>query len=127
MSRIVFDAGALIALDRNDRSSWVRLTNANAERTPIVTHAGIIGQVWRRPARQARLAQITKGIDVRPLTLELAKAAGALLALTKTTDVHDAALALLCAPGDTLFTSDLEDLSVLLSECGVQNVGVVRV
>jgi hypothetical protein len=76
MSRIIFDAGALIALDRNERSSWIRLATANAEQTPIVTHAGILAQVWRRPARQARLAQVTKGIDVRPLTLELAKAVG---------------------------------------------------
>jgi hypothetical protein len=127
MSRIIFDAGALIALDRNERTAWIRLANANGERTPIVTHAGIIGQVWRHPARQARLAQVTKGFDVRPLTLDLAKAAGVLLALTKTTDVHDAVLALLCVPGDILYTSDVDDLSVLLSMRDVQNVGLVCV
>jgi hypothetical protein len=127
VTRLLFDAGAFIALDRNDRASWRRLANANADGVAMVTHAGIIAQVWRSPTRQARLAQVTKGFDVRPLTFALAKTAGELLAATTTSDVHDAALALLCQPGDVLLTSDVNDLSTLLSELGVQNVALLRV
>jgi hypothetical protein len=127
VTRFLYDAGAFIALDRNDRASWRRLANANADGAAMVTHAGIIAQVWRNPARQARLAQVTKGFDVRPLTFALAKTAGELLAATKTTDVHDATLALLCQAGDTLLTSDVGDLSKLLSELDVQNVALLRV
>ena len=102
MSRLVLDAGAFIALDRNDRSMWARLAIAHQSEQQIITHAGIVGQVWRRPARQARLAQALKAVDVRSLTVELAQAAGLLLAATGRDDVHDAALALVCEPDDIL-------------------------
>lgn len=127
MSRLVLDAGAFIALDRNDRSMWARFAIAHQSEQQIVTHAGIVGQVWRRPARQARLAQALKAVDVRSLTVELAQAAGLLLTATGRDDVHDAALALVCQPDDTLLTSDIDDLAALLTERRVSSVGMIRV
>lgn len=127
MSRLILDAGAFIVLDRNDRATWIRLIAARRSEQQLVTHAGIVGQVWRRPARQARLAQALKAVDVRPLTVELARAAGVLLAATGHDDVDDAALAILCEPGDVLLTSDPDDLSALLSERRMSSVGVITV
>jgi hypothetical protein len=125
--RLVLDAGAFIALDRDDRPMWRRLTAARQARRPILTHAGIVGQVWRRPARQARMTRAIGFVDVRPLTIELAQAAGLLLAATSTDDVHDAALALLCQPTDLLITSDVDDLSLLLDVRRMRSVGLLRV
>ena len=127
MSRLVLDAGAFIALDHNDRPMWARLAIARRSEQKIVTHAGIVGQVWRRPTRQARLAQALKAVDVQPLTLELARAAGLLLATSARDDVHDAALALICEPNDTLITGDIDDLAALLSERRLRSIGLVRV
>ena len=127
MSRLVLDAGAFIALDRNDRSMWARLAIAHQSERQIVTHAGIVGQVWRRPARQARLAQALKAVDVRPITVELAQAAGMLLAATGRDDVHDAALALVCEPDDILLTSDIGDLAALLAERRMSSVRMIKV
>ncbi|MEO8698286.1 MAG: hypothetical protein ABI658_32630 [Acidimicrobiales bacterium] len=127
MTRLILAAGAFIALDRNDRPMWARMVLAHRSEQPIVTHAGIIGQIWRNPARQARLAQALKAVDVRPLGLELAQAAGQLLAAAGRHDVHDAALALLCEPDDLLFTSDIDDLATLLAERRVRSVGILRV
>ena len=62
----VLDAGALIAADRGDRATWTRL-KAAADDAPL-THGGVVGQVWRGGARQARLARFLAGVDVRPLT-----------------------------------------------------------
>jgi hypothetical protein len=124
---MVLDAGAFIALDRNDRSMWARLAIARRAEQQIVTHAGIVGQVWRRPARQARLAQALKAVDVRPLTVQLAQRAGLLLAATGRDDVHDAALALVCEPNDVLLTSDMDDLLALLSERRLSSVALIRV
>ena len=106
---------------------WARLAIAHRSAQEIVTHAGIVGQVWRRPARQARLAQALKAVDVRPLTTDLAQAAGLLLAATGLDDVHDAALALICAPADVLLTSDIDDLAMFLAERRMGSVGLVRV
>jgi hypothetical protein len=63
----ILDAGALIALDRNDRSMWVRLKGLHLAGERPVTHGGIVGQVWRAGPRQARLATALAGIDVRSL------------------------------------------------------------
>ena len=127
MAGRVLDAGAFVAIDRNDTAMWRRLALARREGSRLVTHTGIVGQVWRRPARQARLAAALEAVDVRPLTVELAKAAGILLAATRTADVHDGALALLCDPEDVLYTSDVDDLTALLAERGATRVGIVGI
>lgn len=127
MSRLILDAGAFIALDRNDRSMWARLANAHRTHQNLITHAGIVAQVWRRPDRQARLATALKAIDARSLTIELAKAAGLLLASTLTADVNDAALALICEPNDTVLTSDVGDLATLLAGRGMTTVGLIHI
>lgn len=115
---LVLDAGALIALDRNDRAMWVRLKARHREGELPVTHGGVIGQVWRGGARQARLAAALRGIDVRPLDEGLGRAAGELLRSTRTADVIDAALALLAVDGDGVVTTDIDDLRRLLAARG---------
>lgn len=127
MSRLILDAGALIALDRNDRAMWARLVRVLEREQDLVTHAGIVGQVWRNPTRQARLARSLKFVDVRPLDVELAKESGLLMAAAKMIDVHDAALAVLCRANDTLLTSDVHDLASLLSARGLTSVDIVHV
>jgi hypothetical protein len=127
MSRLVLDAGALIALDRNDRSMWVRLAGVLEREDDVITHAGIVGQVWRDPSRQAQLARSLRFVDVRPLDIALAKESGLLMAAAKMIDVHDAALAMLCEPNDALLTSDVGDLASLLSARGLTSVDIVRV
>jgi hypothetical protein len=112
---MVLDAGALIALDRNERAMWVRLKAlADAGDLPV-THGGVIGQVWRGGPRQARLATALAGIDVRPLDEHLGRAAGELIAATGTSDVVDAALVLLASDGDEIVTLDRDDIETLVS------------
>jgi hypothetical protein len=110
MSRILLDAGALIALDRNDRAMWQRLAIARRDGMSLITHGGVIGQVWRKPARHARLAPVLRAIDVRPLDNELGKLAGELLARSGLSDVVDAALVALSQTDDRIYTSDAEDM-----------------
>jgi hypothetical protein len=116
---LVLDAGAWIALDRNDRATWRRLKAAQVAGDVPRSHGGIIGQVWRgRGARHARLAQALAGVDIRPLDLALGRAAGELLAAARRHDVIDAALVLLAADGDQIVTSDLEDMERLAAASG---------
>jgi hypothetical protein len=112
---LVLDAGALIALDRNDRAMWVRLKALLDARELAVTHGGVVGQVWRGGARQARLATALAGIDVRPLNEALGRAAGELMGATRTSDVVDAALVLLAADGDEIVTLDRDDFTALVA------------
>ena len=116
---LVLDSGALIALERNDREMWRRLKAALVVHDVPRTHGGIVGQVWRGDgARQARLAMVLEGTDVRPLTDSLGRAAGELLARTRRSDVIDAALVLLAEDDDEIVTSDKNDLVPLARAAG---------
>jgi hypothetical protein len=115
---LVLDAGALIALDRNERPMWTRLKAlAQAGEMPV-THGGVVGQAWRGGSRQARLATALAGVDVKPLDGVLGRAAGELLAATGMSDIVDAALALLAVDGDEIVTVDRDDLEVFVAATG---------
>lgn len=122
---MVLDAGALIALDRNDRAMWVRLKAVHSKGELPITHGGVVGQVWRGGPRQARLAAALSGIEVRPLDNQLGRAAGELMSTTGTADVIDAAVALLAVDGDDVLTTDLDDLEFLVAATG-RHVELIR-
>jgi len=111
---LVLDTGALIALERNERTMWRRLKSAHLTREVPITHGGVVGQAWRgNGPRSALLAKALAGIDVRALDKDLGKRAGELLARAKKRDVIDAALVLIASDGDVIATSDPEDLKPL--------------
>jgi hypothetical protein len=127
VSRTILDAGAFIALDKNDPAMWRRFNTDIKAKRQLLTHPGIVGQVWRKPATQARLATALRSVKIDPLTDELAKTTGLLLAKTRTSDVHDCALAAMCKEGDVLYTSDPEDLVDLLEALNQLGVRIVPV
>jgi hypothetical protein len=123
---LVLDAGALIALQRNDRAMWRRLKAALQQESVPVTHGGIVGQVWRgQGPRDALLVQALAGIDVRPLDDALGRRAGELLAVARRRDVIDAALVLLARDDDHIVTSDPQDLGPLARASG-RHVEIIR-
>ncbi|MGH9189536.1 MAG: type II toxin-antitoxin system VapC family toxin [Acidimicrobiales bacterium] len=122
---LVLDSGALIALERNERPMWARLKAAQIAGEPPVTHAGVLGQVWRGGPRQARLARALDGVDVRPFDEPLGRAAGELLGATGLADVIDAVVVLLSTDGDEIVTLDLDDFEHLVAASG-RHVELIR-
>ena len=123
----MLDAGALLAVERNDRDMLAVLKHEHlAHRTPV-THGGVIGQVWRGGrGRQANLARFLRGVGVVPLDDALGRVAGVMLAAAATTDVIDAAIVALAADGDAIYTSDPGDLGILADAAGLR-VQLIRV
>jgi hypothetical protein len=116
---LILDAGALIAIDRNDRAMWRRLKSALENEDVPLTHGGVVGQVWRgHGPRSARMALALGGIDIRPLDEDLGKRSGELLARARKSDVIDAAVILLATDGDIIATSDSNDLRPLARSAG---------
>jgi hypothetical protein len=113
---IVFDAGALVALDRNDRELWADLRNAAAAGIKVFLPSAALAQAWRGGSRQARLAHALRHVE-RASFDEVAIAAGELCGRAGTEDVVDASVALVAArPGIThVYTSDEQDIGHLLS------------
>jgi hypothetical protein len=92
MSGITFDAGGLIALDRNDRRVIALLARAADLDMRVTVPATALAQAIRNPARQARLSRLIRqaSTDLVPLNGPDATAVGLLLAETATADVSDA-------------------------------------
>ena len=119
MSGITFDAGGLIALDRNDRRVLALIARAMELGMRITIPATALAQAIRKPARQARLSRLIRqaGTDFIVLNGPDATAVGLLLARTATADVVDAHV-VICAQraGQAVVTSDPADLSQIAPE-----------
>jgi predicted nucleic acid-binding protein len=113
----VLDAGALIAVENNDRSMMVKLRVAQGDNRPLRTSAIVVAQVWRG-GRQANLARLLRVLEVLPVDEQAGRAAGALLAISDTADPVDAALVLVAQNFDSILTSDPGDISRLAVACG---------
>ena len=113
LSGITFDAGGLIALDRNDRRVLTLLARANERGMRITIPATALAQAIRNPARQARLSRLIRqaNTDIMALHAMDATAVGLLLARTATADIVDAHV-VVCArrAGQAVVTSDGGDL-----------------
>jgi hypothetical protein len=116
MQGLTLDAGALIALERNDRRVVLLIDLARKREAELVIPAGVLGQVWRDGRTQVRLARFLRTPDlvVEPLDNDLARAAGQLCGMRGTTDVIDASV-VLCARArrHLIVTSDPDDLAHL--------------
>ena len=117
--KAVLDAGALVAVDRRDRSVGAQLRVLQQRGTPLRASAAVVGQVWRDGRKQANLARVLSGVGIEGLDKDDGKRIGELLARTGSADVVDAHVALLTAPGDVVLTSDPDDVRALLRACGV--------
>ena len=119
MSALVLDAGALLALERNQRATVARLRAAVRQHVDLRTTAIVLGQVWRNPeGRQARLARLLRAVEVRPVDEQMGRRAGVLLARAGTSDPIDATVVLVAESGDRILTSDPADIQRLVAAAG---------
>jgi len=113
LTGLTFDAGGLIALDRNDRVALALLARAVECGMRITIPATALAQAMRNPARQARVSRLIRqaGTDLVALDGPDATAVGLLLARTGTADIVDAHV-VVCArrAGQIVVTSDACDI-----------------
>ena len=116
MAGVTFDAGGLIALDRNDRRVIVLLARAVETNSRVTIPSSALAQAIRHPERQVRLSRLIRQptSDVVPLDRVDAVNVGRLLAASATSDVVDAHV-VVCArrSAQRVVTSDPADLSLL--------------
>lgn len=118
MAVLIFDSGALIALERSDRVVADLLDRAAESGMRILTSSACVAEVWRDPARQVRLSRALRGFLEQPLDEQQARNCGGLLARSDTADITDAAVALLARDDDTILISDPRDIERLLVAVG---------
>lgn len=125
MNGAVLDTGALIAIERGDRAMLVLVAEARALRYTLTIPAACVAQVWRQPARQARVAAFLRLPNVRIVALddEEARLVGLSLGRARSTDITDAHVAL-CATRlrQAVLTSDPDDIRALAPTVVVRRV-----
>jgi hypothetical protein len=123
----LYDAGALIAIDNNDRRIWARLKLALNEGRDIHVPALVVGQAWRDDRRQVRLGQVLAACRVDTVGLDVSKAAGVLCGKAGTWDVVDATVVVMAAALRAIvWTSDVRDLQALAAKSGARPALVIR-
>jgi hypothetical protein len=110
---VLYDAGVLIAAERNDREVWAE-HRARLELDVLPrTTAPVLAQVSRSP-RQVQLRRFLRGCEVEGFAPEQAHEVGALLGQARRSDVVDAHLAIVASgSSSTVLTTDPDDLQAL--------------
>ncbi len=122
----VLDAGALVALERNDRSAWAVLELAASRSIDVVVPSTALAQVGRGTRRQALLGKALDHCVIADFDSR-AREVGVLCGHARTSDICDAHVAIVAATvGDVLLTSDVDDLDHLLRAYGKQRPVLVR-
>lgn len=107
---ITFDTGALVAIERRDRTMLALLTATLAAGSRITVPSPVVGEWWR--GQRGPAARILDAVHIEPLSAPLAKLAGETLALVKGATLVDAIVVASAARrGDLILTTDMADLT----------------
>jgi len=118
---IIFDAGALIAAERNDSRLATLIHAAFKTRTPILIPTVVIAETWRGSKKHPRIASVLKAATAEPeLSSTLAREVGALIAAAGCVGIVDATVTALAAAHlpATVVTSDPNDIQQFASATG---------
>jgi predicted nucleic acid-binding protein len=121
MTAVVYDAGVLVAADRNTRAVWAdHRIRLEAGIIPVVPTA-VVAQASRSPD-QVQLRRLLSGCDIVPLGERQAHAAGELMGRAATRDVVDAVVAVTAADLHAdVITGDHEGIRRLLQAAGASS------
>ena len=113
---VTYDTGALVAAERDDREMWlIHRSYVDAAVLPIVP-APVLAEAWRGDGRQALLSRLLRGCVVEEMTEAQAKDVGALAGRAKRSDIVDVTVVEgAVRRGDTIITSDRDDLAAIAS------------
>ncbi|MFN7931893.1 MAG: hypothetical protein U0R19_01125 [Bryobacteraceae bacterium] len=118
MSRVVYDAGVLVAADRGDRHVWLKHRARLMQKTVPLVPAPVVAQVSRSP-RQALLRRFLAGCHIAAMGEWEAHEAGRLLGQSRTTDVVDASVvAVAIRYRAIIVTGDVKDMDRLAAVAG---------
>ncbi len=109
----VYDAGMLVAADRNRRKVWAdHRVRLELGLVPVVP-APVVAQA-SRSGRQVQLRRLLRGCGIVPFEPAQAHTVGALLGASRTTDVIDAHVVLVASERNAIvITSDDDDIARL--------------
>jgi hypothetical protein len=121
---VVLDAGAFIAAERRDGTMVALIRLFARSKTPLVTSAGVVAQVWRGGGdRQVPVAYLLKRTMVVDLSKMVARTLGRMLGESRAHDPIDAHVVFLARErGWPVLTSDPDDLRAIDPTLAVERI-----
>jgi predicted nucleic acid-binding protein len=111
---LTFDTGALIGLERRRHSIRKVFATAIKHEIPIIVPTVAVAEWWRRGTHEKERTAILRAVQVEALGVHVARLAGNALGLVPGAGTIDAiVMASASLRGDTVYTSDLDDLTRL--------------
>jgi predicted nucleic acid-binding protein len=111
--RIVFDTGALVALERRQKSALEVLQLASEDGHELIVPAVALAEWWRRGRREKERARLVRLFDFEAPTAHIARLAGVAIGLVGAGLGDALVMAAASIHGDVVYTSDLRDLERL--------------
>jgi predicted nucleic acid-binding protein len=114
VSTLVLDTGALIAVERYDRSIWAILAEARERGTETVVPTTVLAEAWRGGPRSAPIARLLDACTLDALDEPRAKEVGIRLGARGGSDVPDGHVACVATTRKAVVaTSDPDDIAAL--------------
>jgi hypothetical protein len=112
--RVMFDTGALIALERGQQSMRKVHRLAFEQGYQVVATTPVIAEWWRKGKREKERMKIIRTLALEPPDGFVARLAGAAIGSVAAGVVDALVMASASIRGDTVYTSDMQDLEGLL-------------
>ena len=111
MGGVTYDAGALIAAQRNSRRMWALHAGYLAEEVIPTVPAPVLAQAWRGGSRQASLSRLLRMCETEPMSEDLARNVGVLAGKSGHDDIVDVSVAEgAIRRDDAVVTSNVTDI-----------------
>lgn len=119
MTALILDAGAFIAIERNDRSTVALLKAAHKNSLSLRSNGGVVAEVWRGGlGNQVPLARLLAAVELLPVDGDLGRSAGVLIRDTDGGSAIDATVVAIAREGDQIVTSDQSTIQALVNFSG---------
>jgi predicted nucleic acid-binding protein len=107
--RIVFDTGALIALERRQRTALEVLRIAADDGDELIAPAAVVAEWWRAGKREKERSRILRAFKFESPSAQIARLAGVAIGLVGAGLGDALVMAGASVQGDVVYTSDLDD------------------
>src|SRR5665213_3081133 len=116
MTALILDAGAFIAIERNDRSTVALLKAAQKNSLSLRSNGGVVAEVWRGGSgNQVPVSRLLAAVELLAVDGELGRSAGVLIRDAGGGSATDVTIA---REGDQIVTSDQSDIQALVNSSG---------
>ena len=119
MGGVTYDAGALVAAGRNNRSMWALHAGYLGEEVIPTVPAAVLAEAWRGGSRQASLSRLLRMCDTEPMSDDLARNVGVLAGKSGHDNIVDVSVVEgALRRGDAIVTSNVTHIRKIADAVG---------